>query len=117
MLSHRPLATLRPEWLSTGGLRYQQGVEFDCPRHPPRKDASHRIRLWFANPGDGDAPAPAELVDAELYPRRVFRTGHRLDMLTLTPMGTPDLPIEVSQHWRGYVLEGEVWDSLRFAAW
>lgn len=117
MIANRALSELRPEWLSAGGIRYQMGVEFDCPRHPPKEDASHRVRLWFDNPGDGESPAPASVVDGELYPRRVYRTGHSLESLTLTPSGSPDTPIDIYMHWRGYCVEGRVYDSLKFAAW
>lgn len=117
MLVSRPLAQLRPEWLTTGELRYQMGVEFDCPRHSPRQDTSHRMRLWFRNPGDGEEPVDTATLNAELYPRLVFRTGHQLDNLTLTPAGTSDMPIQVLHCWTGYVLEGTVYDSVRFASW
>lgn len=115
VIVRRPLASLRPEWLATGGrLRYQMGVEFDCPRHPPQADTDHRIRLWFRNPCDGESPAPPNVVDSELYPRLVRRMGSTLENLTLTPQGLEDLPIRVYGHWTGYVLEGVVYDSFTF---
>lgn len=118
MLVARPLAELRPEWLDSGEhTRYQMGVEFNCPRHSPKDDADHRIRLWFRNPCDCEEPATPDVVDAELYPRLVYRTGHQLDTLTLTPHGGDGQPIQIYQHWTGYVLEGTVYDSVRFAAW
>jgi hypothetical protein len=113
---YRSLVELRPVWLSTGGRRYQMGLEFDCPHHAYQMvGVIDRLRLWFQNPADGDEPAPAAVVNAELYPRRVWRTGGDLDHLTLTPTGhDPGAPIDVYQHWRGYLLEGCCYDSITF---
>ena len=114
-IASRHIATLRPEWIAIREPeRFQMGVEFDCPRHSPKFDTDHRIRLWFQNPADGYPPAPPAVVDRELYPRLVYRMGHTLPTLTLTPWGAQDMPIRVYEHWTGYVLEGVVYDSVRF---
>jgi hypothetical protein len=94
------------------------GVEFNCPSHPPEGDTDHRLRLWFANPTDGDEHIALDELEAEMYPRLLYRTGHRLENITLTPVGghAGDV-ISVPGHWKGYVLEGEVFDSVTLPAW
>ena len=110
LLSSVALVDLSPEWLFTGGRRYQMGLAFTCPRH----FSDCRLRLWFYNPMDGELPPPAAVIDAELYPRLVYRVGHSLDNLTLTPWGSEDRPIAVYEHWVGYCLEGRVYNATRF---
>jgi hypothetical protein len=69
-----------------------QGVTFRCPA----PGHTHLILLWFSNPLD--APAPS----ATIKPfSRWQRIGDSLDTLTLCPS------IQVSNDWRGFVLDGK----------
>jgi hypothetical protein len=105
----RALRELRPEWLSTGHRRYGMGVRFLCPGHP---EANHTVEVWFHNPCDGDGPLTSQEMRA-LGVRQLFRRiGGDLDELTLTrPGDVTGAPLELDEHWTGYVLEGEVYDA------
>lgn len=93
----RPLADLRPEWISPAG-REMVGVTFACPTHPH----SHRLCLWFDNPGDG-GPSISNRV---LY----WREGEELEHLTLVGIDN-DPAIDISGHWRGWIIEGWAYSS------
>lgn len=105
----RALQELRPEWLSTGDRRYGMGVRVLCPGHPY---ANHTLELWFCNPCDGDNPLTLREMHERGISQLYRRIGSDLDELTLTTPG--DLsgsPLELSEHWTGYILEGEVYDA------
>lgn len=113
MLRHARLIDLHPQWVAVGGKRrYGMGVSFDCPRHGATDGSGHRLVFWFENPMDGEPPAPPAIVDSELYPRRLFRLGGGLEYLTLHPVGGSDPTIDVYQHWRGYISDGQVYDAF-----
>lgn len=101
------LLSLRPRWLHTDEpLRYQMGVSFICPRHPHDGLPEHRLEMWFINPLDGEKPAAKDGL--------VFWREGMLDTLCLEPApasGRWSHPLSVPGHWRGWVMQGRVYDS------
>lgn len=87
------------DWTAHGfrhGEGCGQGVLFDCPCGAP----CGKILVWFQNPIHG-APAPPT---AQPLPRW-RRLGDTLATLSLQPS------INVTGHWHGWVIAGEVRDS------
>jgi hypothetical protein len=97
----RRLVDLRPEWLTTGGLRYGMGVEFTHPT-----SSQKRVRAWFSNPVDGDKPIRLEFLSLESGRKLLYtRAGYELRELTLGE------PVEVEGGIPSlWVVEGEVWE-------
>jgi len=101
MLLQEPLATYGPRWVRDGA-----GVSFWCPGH---KLGDHRVQLYFDNPLDGEVahePGPF-----------VHRLGDELEDLTLASVGnTPEDPILLFAHWRGWIVHSTVIYSVQTAA-
>ena len=114
MIPTARLIDLRPQWVATGAKhRYGMGLSMECPRHRSGADGDgHRLVFWFQNPMDGEPPAPPGVVDHELYPWRVYRLGASLERLTLHPVGGSDPSLNVYQHWRGYLVDGVIYDAF-----
>jgi hypothetical protein len=86
------------------------GFDMDCPGH----NGQHRLEFWFDNPVDGGRPLTlTQLTNrgVRLYHRLGIDWGH----LTIYSQSAHEDPLEVPGHWRGWVVEGTVWDSVRFS--
>ncbi len=91
------LLDLDPRWISVAHGRNGQGVVFFCP-----KCGNHRVVVWFANPIDGQAPAPPFPNSKNNH--RWQRQGDAFDTLTLTP----SIQIVGTCSWHGFVKNGEI---------
>lgn len=106
----RKLAELKPEWIATAHPRYGMGFRFLCPDHE-----DHHIEVWFENPCDGDAPLSLAERAERRVPRLYHRLGTHIEQLTLYDSARHEEPIDLRPHWRGWIHEGAVWNSLRLA--
>lgn len=97
-----PLLQYRPEWIDSPPPRGRVGFTFGCPRHPN----NHRIALWFENPGDHGEPVRAR--------RLYWRQGSSFDSLTVFGLDE-EQAINVPGHWRGWLVEGLLFESMRLA--
>lgn len=125
----RELGDFHPKYLASSRDRYGEGVEIDCPGHsgllaPPGASGPGyftdettgrcRLQFWFSNPDDGEPPDPRH---SPFY-IHVYRVGPMpFASLSMWPDGKGAARrIDVPGHWRGYVIDGVVWDQVTFPA-
>jgi hypothetical protein len=111
VIVRRPLVQLRPKYIATEPGRYGMGISIRCPReeepdHRSAWDGDHRLEFWFSHPDDGFGPNH----DRELF----NHMGSLNDLLTVYPsrLVYPEYLITVPLHWRGYIIEGVVYDAI-----
>jgi hypothetical protein len=89
------------------------GVSIRCPREkePAHHEAlgDHRLELWFSHPDDGFDP------NHDKAPYLFSHMGSLHDEMTIYPARRtwPEHLIDYPGHWRGYIVEGIVYDALR----
>jgi hypothetical protein len=92
------LIDLDPSWWNVQMPgRSGMGLVFLCPCC-----RSQYLGVWFANPLDGGAPAPIEMMPAP----RWKRVGETFETLTLTP--SIDASRSDGKHWHGFITNGEI---------
>lgn len=112
-LPARRLASLKPRWLLEPyepgrHSRYGLGVEFDCPWHP----WTCRLAFYFLEPDDKGPPGPDLDGSTVLYGHSYLTGMHPFDGLTLwTATPEKDFVLEKTNHWRGRVRDGWVYDA------
>ncbi len=89
------LVDLDPSWSALIPCRHGMGITFLCPHC-----LTQYLGVWFANPLDGESPAP---IDQKPVHRWV-RIGETFEDLTLTP----SIDARTSGHWHGNIINGEI---------
>lgn len=97
------LTSLQPAWEAEEG-RHRMGISLQCPRHPWEEV---RPLLWFDNPGDGGPPMDGAQVTA-LH----VEEPEGFESLTLLPSGSAPYDCVRIGHWRGWVADGALTESL-----
>lgn len=87
------------------------GVGFDCPNH-----LSHRIDLWFENPGDGGEPSTEKERGEPFRRRKLFAHGDELESLTVAQADNE--PMELRDCGAFWLVDGVLYECLfRCGAW
>ncbi len=97
------LTELNPRWVGLPGPIYD-GVSFDCPHC-----RTQRLAIRFSPPIDPNDWWPN--ITQPTYAGQLVWTrtgGDTFDTLTITPSVDASGPVEFSNHWHGFITNGEV---------
>lgn len=106
MVNGTELEELSPRYM-TVPKRKGVGISMRCPREKEPQHLTdfgeHRISLWFARPDDEGEPITSEGLWLHL--------GALEDPRHFSIYAPHGDPVSVSNHWRGWIIEGIVFDA------
>lgn len=87
------------------------GISIQCPLEDVRAHArvwgQHRVELWFSQPDDDADP------NWDAQPFLYMHMGTLDEVHHFTIFDFNGRPLEVPNHWHGYLVEGMVYDARR----
>lgn len=107
----RPISELDPRYLALDG-RDRMGVSLSCPRGEEETHKAargiHRVEFWFSRPEDQGPP------NHDRAPWLYAHFGNLESPEHFSVYSELGRPLEARGCWRGYFVEGVLYDALRF---